>query len=50
MLVVSHGTTIGTLLALMDPNGYHGEDIPNASITTVKYKAGSFKVEKLAQK
>lgn len=50
ILVVSHGTTIGLLLELMDPEGYDGQDIPNAAATTVEYKDGAFRILDLPAK
>lgn len=49
ILVVSHSTSISHLLTLMDPTGYHGESIPNGSVTTVKFRDGVFTLEKLGQ-
>lgn len=48
--VVSHGGAIAAMLELMDPDGNSGEDIGNASISTVIYKDGKFKVTGIAKK
>ena len=50
VLVVSHGGAIAAMLELMDPEGYKGEDIGNASISTVTYGSGKFKVVAVGQK
>lgn len=50
VLVVSHGGAIAAMLELMDPEGYKGEDIGNASISTVTYGSGKFKVAAVGQK
>lgn len=45
VLVVSHGGTIGSMLTLMDPEGYQGESIGNASISHLLYRDGEFTVQ-----
>lgn len=47
-LVVSHGSTIPTLLTLFVPGQYHGESIGNASLTVLHYSDGKFTLKKLA--
>lgn len=44
-LVVSHGSTIPTLLSLFTPAQYHGESIGNASLTILHYRDGVYTLE-----
>ncbi|MFT0761837.1 histidine phosphatase family protein [Actinomyces sp. F1_1611] len=46
VLVVSHGGTITTMLGLMDPEGYGGESVGNASISELSYRDGQFSVQR----
>ena len=45
-LVVSHGNIIPTILYLYVPDEYHGETIPNCSLTILKVENGKFSLEK----
>ena len=46
VLVVSHGNIIPTILSLYTPDEYHGETVPNCSITILKIENGKFSLEK----
>ena len=45
-LIVSHGNTIPTILSLCVPDEFHGELIPNCSLTILKFKNGEFSLLK----
>lgn len=49
VLVVGHGGAIGSMLELMDPEGYNGESIANGSISTVEYENGAFKIIEISR-
>lgn len=51
ILVVSHGATIRTLLTLVDPAGYNGEDVGNASISHLTYHVhdGRFSIHSIGE-
>lgn len=49
VLVVGHGGAIGSMLELMDPEGYNGESIANGSISTVEYENGTFKIIEISR-
>lgn len=44
LVAVTHGAITRTLLATMDPSGYDGQRIGNASISHLSYQEGVFKV------
>ena len=44
-LAVSSGSEIPTILELMVPGQYQGEDISNCSVTILKYKDGNYTLE-----
>ncbi|MBL1227315.1 histidine phosphatase family protein [Enterococcus sp. BWR-S5] len=50
VLIVSHGSEIPTILELIAPGSYQGEDIGNCSVTKVVYKDGSYTVESIGDK
>ena len=45
VLAVSHGGEIATILELLVPGQYKGEDIGNCSVTIVKYADGGYTLE-----
>ena len=45
VLIVSSGGMIPTLMTMLVPDQYHGEDIGNCSVTILKYKEGKYTVE-----
>lgn len=47
VLVVAHGGIIATILEQLDPDGYDHEDIPNASISIVKYDGENFQITQI---
>lgn len=47
VLIVAHGSEIPTILEILVPGGYQGEDIKNCSVTTVKVKDDTFKIDKI---
>lgn len=49
VLVVGHGGAIGSMLELMDPEGYNGESIANGSVSTVEYENGTFKIIEISR-
>lgn len=50
ILVVSHGSEIPTILEIIAPGSYQGEDIGNCSVTKVVYKDGTYTVETIGDK
>lgn len=44
VLVVAHGGIIATILEQLDPDDYSHEDIPNASVSIVKYDGEKFHI------
>ena len=46
-LIVSHGNIIPTILYLYTPEEYHGETVPNCSLTIVKVENGKFSLVKV---
>lgn len=50
VIVVSSGSMIPTLLELIAPGQYVGEDIGNVSLTIVRYKDGQFTIELIGDK
>ncbi|MCW5950968.1 MAG: histidine phosphatase family protein [Propionibacteriaceae bacterium] len=49
VLVVGHGGAIGSMLELMDPEGYNGESIANGSVSTVEYENGTFTILEISR-
>lgn len=45
ILVVSSGNEIQTILRLLVPSDYHGEDITNCSVSKIVYENGRFSLE-----
>lgn len=48
LVAVTHGAITRTLLPTMDPTGYDGQTIGNASISHLRYKEGSFEIQRVA--
>ncbi|MFD2308577.1 histidine phosphatase family protein [Enterococcus termitis] len=47
ILIVAHGSEIPTILEILVPGGYQGEEIKNCSVTKVKVAGDSFTIEKI---
>lgn len=47
ILIVSHGSEIPTILEIISPGSYKGEDIGNCSVTKVAYADGTYTVESI---
>lgn len=47
LVAVTHGAITRTLLPTMDPSGYDGQRIGNASISHLSYREGVFKVQRV---
>ncbi|WP_086350620.1 histidine phosphatase family protein [Candidatus Enterococcus clewellii] len=50
VLIVSHGSEIPTILEIVAPGSYQGEDIGNCSVTKILYKDGNYTVESIGDK
>lgn len=49
-LIVSSGSEIPTILELIAPGQYKGEDIANCSVTMVEYKDGNYTIKSIGDK